>query len=852
MTTDNPSSQNTSPDLWDNVRITDYVLGQLLGDDRDAFEQEMASDPELAQAVEEATGLIERLEMLFAGEDVPELDASRRTAIQAVLGNSATSSSSDAPAAKGLLNNAHWNRRVLVVAALAATILGVVVSVPLWTDHTATALHESENATNSEGQDPSAIARRSSSGKTPVPFESVAAQVEARLESVRADFGRDGSEEKETEMFERSLARESTSEMASKTVPIVDDLAVAPVPASKPISSSIHQNRIKKRAGVSRRENIRTKLSADKDRELGETARPSLAKASPEEQGMGSNDRMMIEGRVVLSDTVEMDFDAKETKREKWGKMDAAGMNAGMGGGRMGGRGGVDSMRSLSSPSGRHFFGMERIAEAETGYSLGGRYESMPENPFQRVDEHPLSTFSVDVDTASYTKVREYLTSYHQLPPPGAVRTEELINYFPYHDSPPSEDSEHPLSGKIEMSGCPWNPAHRLARVAIRGKVMTRQQRPTCNLVFLIDTSGSMNSPNKLPLVIDGLKMLTKQLTENDRVAIVVYASSSGKVLDSTPASERKKIRRALNRLSAGGSTNGGQGIALAYRTARDNFIDGGVNRVILCTDGDFNVGVTSTDQLVEMIEKEAQDEVFLTVLGFGMDNHNDDLLEKISGRGNGNYAFIDRRQEARKVLVQQAAGTLVTIAKDVKIQVEFNPKKVAGYRLIGYENRMLAKEDFNDDQRDAGEIGAGHSVVAIYEWVPSGVHSHSLLPRVDDLKYQSKKNASNKSSSTKASIRDEVMTVKLRYKKPDSDVSTKVEFPVVDRGKRFEDASEDLRFTAAVASFGMQLRASRHAGDWKLQEVARVAQSAIGDDGDGLRSEFVELVELAEQLMDD
>jgi len=339
-----------------------------------------------------------------------------------------------------------------------------------------------------------------------------------------------------------------------------------------------------------------------------------------------------------------------------------------------------------------------------------------------------------------------------------------------------------------------------------------------------------------------GMEMLLTQLGENDRVAIVVYAGSAGLVLDSTPATRKRKIENALNSLAAGGSTNGGQGIELAYQVARDNFIAGGVNRVILCTDGDFNVGTTNTGSLVRMVEKEAAGNIFLTVLGFGMGNHNDNMLEQISGRGNGNYAFIDTDKEAQKVLVDQVNGTLVTIAKDVKLQIEFNPRKVAAYRLIGYENRVLAKEDFNDDKKDAGEIGAGHAVTALYELIPAGTEDESAPPKVDSLKYQSP------AGLTDAANRDESLTLKLRYKEPEGQTSKLVEYPVIDNEARFQDADHDARFAAAVANFGMQLRKSKFAGDWDLQDVIEVAKDAKGEDMSGLRAEFVEMVETAKK----
>lgn len=474
----------------------------------------------------------------------------------------------------------------------------------------------------------------------------------------------------------------------------------------------------------------------------------------------------------------------------------------------------------------------------------GDRFDVISDNPFKRVQEEPLSTFSIDVDTASYSKVRQSILEAHRLPRPDAVRIEEMVNYFHYDYQPPTD--EHPFAARMEVTSCPWNAQHRLARVAIQGEKMLTDQRPTANLVFLLDTSGSMNQANKLPLVKEGMKMLLEQLTEKDRVAIVTYAGSAGVALPSTSAGDYRTIEAAIDRLNSSGSTNGAQGIGLAYQLARENFIADGVNRVILCTDGDFNVGVTGTDSLVKMVEEQAKSKVFLSVLGFGMGNLNDAMLEQISGRGNGNYAFIDTQREARKVLVEQASGTLVTIAKDVKIQVEFNPSQVAGYRLIGYENRILAKEDFNDDKVDAGEIGAGHQVTALYELIPPGIEDPALRPKVDELKYQT---TEAKEPATVANDNPELLTVKLRYKQPDSDTSTLVEFPVIDTGESFDKASTDFRFAAAVAGFGMQLRRSPHRGNWNYQSVLEIAKASKGDDTHELRQEFVDMVQLAYQL---
>ncbi len=421
----------------------------------------------------------------------------------------------------------------------------------------------------------------------------------------------------------------------------------------------------------------------------------------------------------------------------------------------------------------------DRFTNEGTGAGLcGDQYTRIYENPFVKaVGGDAVSTFSIDVDTASYANVRQFLMDMRQLPPPDAVRIEELVNYFHYDYAGPAVDDPAPFAAHVEVAGCPWAPEHRLVRIGVKGREIARDHRPPSNLVFLVDVSGSMDEPNKLPLVVDGLRQLTRELGENDRVAIVVYASSEGLALESTRGDKQQVILAALDRLKAGGSTAGGAGIQLAYQIAEDHFIPGGTNRVILCTDGDFNVGVTSTGELERLVAQKAKDtKVFLSVLGFGRGNLNDAMMQTIADRGNGNHHYVDNLREARKVLVEEMTGTLVTIAKDVKIQVEFNPAQVAGYRLIGYENRMLRTEDFNDDTKDAGEIGAGHTVTALYEVIPAGKPVGT--PAVDKLKYQPSREISEDAASSTAS--GELLTLKMRYKEPTGDVSRKLEWPAM------------------------------------------------------------------------
>jgi Ca-activated chloride channel family protein len=466
-------------------------------------------------------------------------------------------------------------------------------------------------------------------------------------------------------------------------------------------------------------------------------------------------------------------------------------------------------------------------------------YDAVEENRFRAAKENPLSTFSIDVDTASYSNIRRFLMR-DRLPPPGAVRIEELINYFSYDY--PEPKAGDPFSINTEVSRAPWNERHQLVRIGLKGRGIAAAQRPASNLVFLVDVSGSMEDPDKLPLLKRSLRALVENLTPKDRVAIVVYAGSSGLALPSTSGADKDRVLKALDELEAGGSTNGAEGILLAYRTARENFIKEGNNRVILCTDGDFNVGVTNQSELVSLIERERASGIFLSVLGFGTGNLKDSTMEKLADRGNGNYAYIDSLSEGRKVLVEQAGATLFAIAKDVKIQVEFNPRRVAGYRLIGYENRLLAKEDFNDDRKDAGEIGAGHSVSAFYEVVPAG-ESLPDATSTDALKYQAP--AIDQTANS-----DELLNVKLRYKAPDDDKSRLLDVPVAAATEvGFDKASRDFQFAAAVAAFGMKLRNSPHIEGISWQEIQKIARRNLGEDPGTYRAEFLTVVEKARAL---
>ena len=465
-------------------------------------------------------------------------------------------------------------------------------------------------------------------------------------------------------------------------------------------------------------------------------------------------------------------------------------------------------------------------------------YEHIEENAFRSPLVAPLSTFSVDVDRASYANVRRFLTAGN-LPPRDAVRIEELVNYFPYAD--PAPTGRDPLRITTEIAPAPWNPTHDLVRIGLRARDVDMRRAPASNLVFLVDVSGSMQGPNRLPLVKQSLALLVNELREEDRVAIVVYAGSAGLVLPSTSGGDKQRILAALEGLQAGGSTAGGAGIRLAYDVARQNFLRGGNNRVILCTDGDFNVGQSSDAELVQLIEAKRREESFLTILGFGMGNYKDQKMEKLAGAGNGNYAYIDDLLEASKMLVKEMGGTLHTVAKDVKLQVEFDPTRVQAYRLLGYEDRLLRDEDFANDVKDAGDVGAGHTVTALYEIVRTGERLDVPLPGVTPLRYQR--------PAATGSRGDELLHVALRYKQPDGDRSVLITHPVRVEDRERGRASESMRFASAVAGFGMLLRNSPNAGTLTWPQVVSLARGARGDDPEGYRADFIRLAETALEL---
>jgi Ca-activated chloride channel homolog len=466
-------------------------------------------------------------------------------------------------------------------------------------------------------------------------------------------------------------------------------------------------------------------------------------------------------------------------------------------------------------------------------------YRKITENDFLTVKSNPLSTFSIDVDKASYSNIRRFINE-GQEPPADAVRIEEMINYFTYDYPQPTGDA--PVSITTEISGCPWNPEDQLIMIGLQGKRIDPEKLPPSNLVFLIDVSGSMGEPNKLPLLQSSFKLLVENLREQDRVSIVSYAGAAGLVLPSTSGDKKEEIFRALDHMESGGSTAGSEGIELAYKIAGENFIKGGNNRVILATDGDFNVGPSNDNEMEELITSKRKTGIYLTCLGFGMGNYKDSKIKTLSEKGNGNYAYIDSFQEAKKTLLSEFGGTLFTIAKDVKIQVEFNPTKIQAYRLIGYENRVMNNEDFKDDAKDAGEMGSGHTVSALYEIVPVGVKS-KYVRATGDLKYQDQKTNSTAENTV------EFASVKVRYKNPEDTVSKELVQAVTLQNPYFSKASDNMRFASSVALAGMLMRDSKFSGIGTGKSVIEIAKTSLGKDEEGYRSEFIRLLQTYEGI---
>ena len=843
----------------DDPRITAYVLGELDPDDLAQFESELANSHALQIAVEEVRETVGGLEAAFAAEE----------AQQPVV--SARSHSSENKLADSRLARRRW-----VLGSIAAVlVIGVVASmaIPLF-PHVKTFSRLSKNVAvesrNATGPQSSGLELAGDSTKMQVSsLESATEPNESPRSKEEIESDSSGGAHKWTMVESASSGKEvkyiwQESSASETDLPAVQD-ELAPETRSwtvepdtmfanvRPLDALASNDKLISTVedGAEPLSQTDSLMMMEAPRILIEEEQETLGEVRGEltsnqyfehipTDAFGAQTASSSEIRELAKNFSNNEIREMEFRRGSDLSIVVAGESRGRGTTAFRAAASVELARRQ-----RDLFTQTLADHADgRGPGHGGdKFEPIHENDFLEVKNAPLSTFSIDVDTASYSKTRQFLMDANSLPRPDSVRIEELLNYFSYDYEEPKTDD--PFWANTEVAACPWGPKHRLVRVGLQGKTYPKEERPPTNLVFLLDVSGSMDQPNKLPLLRRSMKLLVEQLGENDRVAITVYAGAAGKVLESTTADNQDEILGALDRLHAGGSTNGGAGIHLAYQTALDNFIKGGVNRVILCTDGDFNVGTTGTDELVRLAEKNAKTGVFLSVFGFGMGNHNDSMLEQVSNKGNGNYGFIDNDREAKKSFVEQMTGTLITIAKDVKIQVEFNPQQVSAYRLIGYENRILAARDFNDDTKDAGEIGAGHTVTALYEIVPVGTKSdaQSKITPVDDLKYQKKLAPTEDASS------GELLTLKLRYKQPDGDTSKLLTFPVKDSERSYAQSSQDYRFAASVASFGMLLRNSQHKGSATWDSVLELATEGTRDSEDVYRAEFIEMIKKAKSL---
>jgi Ca-activated chloride channel homolog len=822
----------------DDPKLTAYALGELDQTERAAIENELEKSPELRRAVEEIRATVLLLEKKLAAEELPGLAFAQQRKIENQLKE---------PAGRSAIS--FW--RILFYGGLSAAAACFIFAMFL-------------PALSNSKQKPQHLALNSPSNsqtktQAPVPEKKPPVVIAANNNTVTPAIIT-ALPSTPTDQKPQPSVREARIDVATKSAPVAPP--VQPVPAvTMPvvIPPSVDESKFEKNAdGLY--VNNQTAASSSVEKKSGTTLTVINGGAlalSPPVNGLARSAVTSTAGSspqnnsFALAPTISQGYITPLPGR------------AGGGGGGSGGRGNIGnySFSSTADSSGYIVVNDNGVSQAEVP-TLGdspqfeGRfyrsvtgtqpntaaYLHLIENSFLTALNHPLSTFSIDVDTASYANVRRFLNE-NRMPPPDAVRIEEMVNYFKYDY--PQPRGEDPFAANIEIAGCPWNSEHRLVRIGLKGREIAQDKRPPSNFVFLIDVSGSMQTPERLPLIKQALHQLVKKMTETDRVAIVVYASEVGIKLQSTSCTQKEKILRAIDDLEAGGSTDGSDGIQTAYRVAQENFIEGGVNRVLLCTDGDFNVGITDQSQLVKMIEDKAKGGVSLTTLGVGTDNYKDALMQKLADKGNGNYAYLDSLEEAQKVLIDQMSGTLVTIAKDVKIQIEFNPAQVGAYRLIGYEKRMLRKQDFNNDKIDAGEIGAGHTVTALYEIVPAGGEIRS--GEVDDLKYQQP--AEEKPERYVADGSKELLTLKLRYKQPDGDTSKRLEFPVTDGGKSFERASTDFKFATAVAEFGMLLRDSEFKGNSSYGAVLELAEEAKGTDAEGYRSEFLNLVRKAREL---
>lgn len=779
----------------DDPRLSAYLLGEMEADELKAFEAELQSHPELLEYIEELRETSSLLQNALEQEPAPALSPAQRSLILSAAADAHSPTSQEKPVMKPSNARGTW---AIIVAVAALSIMLVVL------------LNTSDEPL---GERFSVAQRDSVATKT----ETVAKYSrDAETKEAEHRFGQNAPlysfDPDPLDAGENLDRLSSSSRQEAEFGASLSTVAGASRPGGlrRPESLNLPALDAWPKNGT-----IVGQAAPGTDRPVVLDPKPASPASTP-----APFELELSKGIVTLADS--------EKKVEELERQVGEGRESGLG------------WRGVKLQFGdalKADFEGDEAAEAGND-----SYEPIFENSFIFPrGEQALSTFSIDVDTASYSNVRRFI-KHGQRPPIDAVRIEELVNYFPYDYTPPINGDA--FSVHTEVAICPWKPEHRLVRFGLKGREISKEQRPLSNLVFLVDVSGSMSDENKLPLVKKALTMLAGEMNENDRISIVTYAGDAGVKLPSTSGEQRSDIISAIQSLNAGGSTNGEAGIHLAYTEAIRNLIAGGSNRVILCTDGDFNVGVSGDDELVTLIQDKAKNSgVFLSIFGFGMGNYKDAKLEKLADKGNGHYGYIDNEREAKKVFVEELTGTLYTIAKDVKIQVEFNPAHVGAYRLIGYENRILAAQDFNDDTKDAGEIGAGHTVTALYEVIPQGVMP-AVAQDVDRLKYQPAPAA-----DPKAEPSPEMLTLKLRWKKPDEDVSVKREYPVMDPGKKALEPAADTEWQAAVAAFGMVLRNSKHKGQADLRLVKELAMGSRGPDRTGLRREFIDLLLTTERL---
>lgn len=821
----------------DDPKLTAYALGELEDPERAAVEVALRDDPAARAVVDEIRAFTAQLASALATEPAPAAPAEPAVAKAAIVAGPKRSKLGGGPlqdprAALKRGKLLRFPQLYFVLGGLAAACFALVIA---WqgTSGEPSGLHTSRKALPSEEAKPS----------------SVSASVESE-QAARAEK-REIEREAEVRQMRSQTTRAKESAAVAQhenaaSVPVAPAAAVPPSPPPISATPAQPQNAMAESATVDSKQSGVLASS-----EVGSLATTSAQPVISVPKFVLPSREQMVKDALAMQ--APRNLPPAPTRFELH---DEVTFGASTGGGSTLAATRVQSEGTTfyhnPIPNSQMIGGKvqaDSVVNGRKALSLDAEaYAYRPENDFVSTADNPVSTFSADVDTASYANVRRFIQNGLR-PPVDAVRIEELLNYFSYHYSAP--ESHAPFSTALEVADAPWAPGHRLVRIGLKAREVSAAERGPANLVFLLDVSGSMADANKLPLVKDAMHRLLQRLRPDDHVAIVTYAGETGLALAATPVAKVDEIEAALDRLVADGSTNGGMGIQLAYDIAKANFAKDGVNRVILCTDGDFNVGVTSEGDLLRLIKDKARSGVFLTVLGFGMGNYKDAMLQKLADAGNGNYGYIDSPAEAQKLLVEGLSATLVTVAKDVKLQVEFNPAKVEKYRLIGYEKRKLAREDFNNDRVDAGEMGAGHAVTALYEIVPAGAADATgeENPPAEPLRYGPPPGGWTTDSGKTAPASDELLMLKIRYKEPTGERSHKLEFPLVDHGGKFSAASADFKFAAAVASFGQILRESAYKGSATLADVRTWAEAGISDDPGGHRAEFVELVKQAEAL---